>query len=76
MLLQDWEEIRVYAFGPMMAQRRLLFLLDYQDDLALFVICGFLAEMLEPLIIDANTVDLRVQMAKNNGATMSSTPAF
>lgn len=34
-LLQDWEETQVQTFGPMMAKRRSICILDYQDDLTL-----------------------------------------
>lgn len=60
----------------MMAQRRPFCLLDYQDDLTLIVICGLLAKLLESLIIDAITMNLRVQMAEKAGATMPSAPTF
>lgn len=62
MLLHEWDETRVQGLGLMVAQRRRLCLLNYQDDLTLVSVCGFLAELLEPLIIGSITVDLRVQM--------------
>lgn len=50
--------------------------MGYQDDLTLIVICRFLAELLKPLIIDAITIDLRVQMAEKEGATLLCAPTF
>lgn len=75
-LLQNWEEARVQTFGPMMAQRRLFCILDYQDDLDLVFVCKLLADLLEPLIIDAITMNLHVQMEKKNGATFPTVPTF
>lgn len=76
LLQHDWGEALVQTFGPMMAQSRPFCLLGYQEDLTLVVICNELAELLESLIIDANTMDLRLQMAEKGVATMPGAPSF
>lgn len=75
-LLQDWNEARVHTFGHMIAQRRFFCLMDYHDDLTLATDCKLLAELIEPLLIDAITMELRVQMAKKGVTTLPSVPNF
>lgn len=75
-LLHDWDEARVQTFGIMMAQMRPFRVSDYPEDLKLIFICGLLAELLEPLIIDAITMNMRMQMAEKAGEKIPSASTF
>lgn len=63
-LLLDWNEGQVVIFGPMMSQRRLLCLLYYQDDLTLVTFCKLLADLLEQIVLNTLSLELKIRLSQ------------